>query len=292
MKINPRDYTDASSFHKDYTVVSFVRKYKGLNTGVDTRGEALRSFKDSEVTCAWTNWRMRLIRTSLNDWGGPLFEASRKILEVLGQFNFSKVNQCGWGPGATDDLKRSHAFPDTKLFKLPISVTQRAYPHFVRQLQGDLHWSSVILGVKVDELSGPFSFLPGVIQVTPGNVIDTVPKSALTDRTIAKEPRGNGFLQKGVGRYIRKRLKSVGIDLDDQGRNQQGASCAQADGLATLDLSAASDSVSTELVYQLLPIEWAMYMDDIRSQNYRIGKTGWQKSEKFSSMGNAFTFRA
>jgi len=290
MKIRPEDYTDAYSFHRDYTTVSFARKYKGLNTGVNTGDEALRSFRASEVTCAWTNWKMRLARSSPSDYGSQLWVASRKILRVLGQFNLSKVNQCGWGPGATDDLKRSHAFPDSKLVKLPISVTQRAYPHMVRQLQGDLHWSSVVLGVKVEELSGPFSFLPGVFQVTPGNVIDTVPKSALTDRTIAKEPRGNGFLQKGVGRYIRKRLKSVGIDLDDQSRNQIGASRAQADGLATLDLSAASDTVSTELVYELLPIEWALYMDDIRSQNYRVGNTGWRKSEKFSSMGNAFTF--
>jgi hypothetical protein len=117
----------------------------------------------------------------------------------------------------------------------------------------------------------------------------TVPKNAKTDRCIAAEPTGNGFLQQGVGRFMRKRLAKFGVDLDDQSRNQTLAARAARDGLATLDLKAASDTISRELVYSLLPLDWAFFLDDLRSKSSRVDGE-WIPLEKFSSMGNAFTF--
>ena len=107
---------------------------------------------------------------------------------------------------------------------------------------------------------------------------------------IAKEPRANGFLQKGVGAYVRKRLKHVGVNLDDQTANQRGASRACSERLATIDLKAASDTVCKELVYELLPIDWALFLDDIRSHSSRLPSGEVIRLEKFSSMGNGFTF--
>jgi hypothetical protein len=117
----------------------------------------------------------------------------------------------------------------------------------------------------------------------------TVPKATDIDRVACKEPEINLFLQRGVGDYIRKRLRRIGIDLNDQSRNQELARLGVERGLATIDLSSASDSISQAVVFDLLPFEWWSYLDDIRSRSILID--GQIRSlEMFSSMGNGFTF--
>jgi hypothetical protein len=120
--------------------------------------------------------------------------------------------------------------------------------------------------------------------------IDTVPKNAKTDRVIAVEPTGNSFLQKGIGSYIRDRLRTVGIDLDNQETNQELARLAEDWRLATIDLKAASDTVSIEAVWLLLPYEWSSVMDSFRSRWAVMPDESRLRLNKFSSMGNGFTF--
>lgn len=294
MDINPRDYLDSLSFFKDYQCVSFLSKYKGLRTGLDLEEEAMKKFTSSEALCANTNKRFRAGRYL--GFSKPielvLHHARRKIASILGPFSiFALEPGFGWGPGATDDIRRRAAFVDTKMCKLPISCTRSALPLAVSVISNDLHWSSVLLGVNVEDLSGPFSFVHNeVFDLVDSCVIETVPKNAKTHRVIAKEPRLNAFLQKGVGSYIRKRLKREGIDLDDQSRNQLGAFHALTDRLATLDLQAASDTMSKEVIFDLLPIDWALCLDDLRSKKAILPDGSKLLLEKFSSMGNGFTF--
>ena len=293
MEISPGNYLNASSFEADYLVVCLLSKYKGLNTGLDLEEEALRRFTASEAQCKESNERLRLSRLGgINPFTSAVIAtARRKIARLLGPFNGALLERgFGWGPGATDDISRRRAFVDTKLCELPISVSRKALPWIRKVISADLHWSAAVLRVRVDDLQGPFCFLPHIFRVTDECVIDTVPKNAKTHRVIAKEPRANGFLQKGVGSYLRRRLKRVGIDLDDQGLNQMGAMRAYAEGLATLDLKAASDSVSLELVYELLPVDWAFALDDFRSPMAKLPDGQTITLQKFSSMGNGFTF--
>jgi hypothetical protein len=58
---------------------------------------------------------------------------------------------------------------------------------------------------------------------------------------------------------------------------------------ATLDLSNASDTVCRNLVKILLPPTWFESLDDLRSKATLI-EGRWVHLEKFSSMGNGFTF--
>lgn len=293
MELPIADYLSADAFKLDYCVFSFLSKYKGLNTGKDLEAEALQRFTSSELSCCETNLRLRRARK-----GGitpflcsVLFTAQRKIASLLGPFSmFCIDNKFGWGPGASDDIPRRRAFVDTKLCELPISCTSRALPLIKGVIQTDLHWSSVVLGVDIGSISGPYCLLDNVFSITEECIIDTVPKNAKTHRVIAKEPRANGFLQKGAGGYIRSRLRRVGIDLDDQGPNQRGASRAYFDGLATIDLKAASDSMSIELVYELLPLDWAFALDSMRSHRAVLPSGEKITLQKFSSMGNGFTF--
>jgi hypothetical protein len=130
-----------------------------------------------------------------------------------------------------------------------------------------------------------------LVKIVPGNSIITVPKSFKTDRTIAKEPDMNIYIQKGIGRVIRHRLKRVGVDLDDQTRNQRAAREGSILGeLATMDLSMASDTLACRLVEWLLPPEWGLALELVRSPVGVLPSGEIIHYQKFSSMGNGYTF--
>lgn len=287
-----RDYQDRVRFEQDYLVASYLSKYKGLKTDLDLEAEALQRFKSSEQTCRLANSRLKSCDEGLDPFLSEVFHlAQRKIASLLGPFSYFCVSPwLGWGPGATDDVPRRKAYLDTKLCEVPFSCS-RSNASFVRSvIETDLHWSSVILQIGVDDIHLPYSLLPTVFLFTDSCAVDTVAKNAKTHRVIAKEPRLNSFVQKGFGGWFRRRLKRVGVDLDDQGPNQRGASRAYKDGLSTLDLKAASDSMCKELVFKLLPIEWALALDDCRSKYATLPSGEVVHLEKFSSMGNGFTF--
>lgn len=128
------------------------------------------------------------------------------------------------------------------------------------------------------------------IRIVEGNVFFTVPKKTDIDRCACKEPDINMFLQKGVGKHIRRRLRRFGINLNDQTINRNLAyQASKDDSLATIDMSSASDLMSTELVKTFLPPVWFEYLNSIRSHTTDVdGET--TVLEMFSSMGNGFTF--
>lgn len=127
------------------------------------------------------------------------------------------------------------------------------------------------------------------VDLIDGSTLTFVPKDAKTDRPICIEPLLNGLYQKGVGTYLRKLLKRVGIDLDDQSINQNMASRAVEENLATIDFSSASDTISYGLVLELLPFDWFEFLEVARCPSYQF-EGRWYPFEKFTSMGNAYTF--
>lgn len=280
-------YQTAAEFAKDYFITEYLSKYKGLDTSYDKPAVALGKWKLAETQCSVTNARFRNLKLNFNSAVEPiLHRAQRKIFKVLGGFTLRKVlSDCRWGPGATYDMSRVAASRDKKISK-PLTVTPKAL-RFIRLLmESDPNWGEAILGYKP---VAPFSLLPECFVCVRGSRFLTVPKNAKTDRCIAAEPTGNSFLQQGVGRFIRRRLKAFGVDLDDQSRNQEFAREALKLGLATIDLSSASDTIATELVFHLLPLDWAHYLDAIRSPETFV-KGEWIRTEKFASMGNGFCF--
>jgi hypothetical protein len=130
-----------------------------------------------------------------------------------------------------------------------------------------------------------------MLTVVPGGRYLTVAKNSSTDRSIIVEPTINSWFQQGLGRMIRQRLKSkCGVDLDDQSVNRRLAALGSiSDDLATVDLSSASDLISKKLVLDLLPNDWYFWLNATRSHRIEIdGEV--MVLEKFSSMGNGFTF--
>lgn len=281
---------DVDRFKGDYAVFSYLSKWKGLDAGYNLDEIAIQSFKTSEVRCLETNNRLRSSRRGAIDplVSSLLYTSKRKIAKLLGPMSLQKIEPFfGWGPGATYDIRRRQAQVDRKLTTVPMTVSGRALELLESVIRQDLHWSWALLNFRPE---GDWSFAPGTFRLEEKCRVKAVPKSAKTNRLIAIEPTGNLFLQKGVGGFLRKQLMRHGVDLNDQGVNQEYAAKAVENGLATLDLSAASDTLSKELVYELLPFDWANLLDSLRSHSALLSDGSVVALEKFSSMGNGFTF--
>lgn len=284
LTVRPEDYNDPFRFRDDYQATEFLSKADFLDLPVSKKDAALSKFREFETLCSQTNYRFNRphldpLFTGPNVW--LLNATKRKIASILGDFSPDEfVDEANWGPGVSTLLKGQHVSATNK-FHSESGITpdlcslikpwfSTAYPR----------WAEHLASVKGSEM-----FTPQM-----GNVIVTVPKNSKTDRVIAIEPGLNLWFQKSVGSMIRRRLGRIGIDLNSQIRNQQLAKMGSKDSsLATVDFSSASDSISLELVRELLPPRWFLLLDSLRS---KIGMFGTEliRWNKFSSMGNGFTF--
>jgi len=279
-EIEPANYIDRFRLRDDLAAVSLLRKSKFLNTGIDKRQKALNSFKTSEECCKIVNKRFRNLSED-QLYTGPcvslLNTMIRKIEFILGDLSADELFDLGsWGPGVSHLVKGKNVSAPRK-FREECGITTDAYAAVASSLVAAYpRW--------FDE-----SKLQSLI-CTHGNKVITVPKNAKTDRTIAIEPGLNTWFQLAIGKSIRRRLGRVGFDLNSDKKNQLGALKGSIDGsLATVDFSSASDTISRELVREILPPRWYSILDTFRSHNYELDGS-CHPYEKFSAMGNGFTF--
>lgn len=293
LSTDPQAYQtcDVTGFRDDYLITEYLRKAQFLDTGIDTRQVALDSFAAAEESCRLTNHRIRALSEGARapNWKleAILARAQHKISMCIGStVKWSKMlDWFRWGPGATSSLSGEDASLEGKLREQKISVTLEALPLFRAALATDYNW----LRVRGLDPEGPTSLTDEHFQIVGSSRGLTVAKNAKTDRVICAEPSGNLFLQLGFGAYLRRCLLRVGINLDDQTVNQRLAQRGVAEGLATVDLRAASDTISLAVVWLLLPYSWASALSRVRSPATNFGD-GPVVLEKFSSMGNGFTF--
>jgi hypothetical protein len=272
MGIRPSDYVDPLDFYRDYQAVKLLSRFPNLDTGIDTQAVALKKFCEAEVRCLETNIRLR---TELPSRGvaSVLYRMQRKVAHILGDVPGLEMLDFSFGPGAAFGTRG-----DTSVYKKISSDPECTYA-FVDKLQEFL-----------EEFPGWFP--PGdtcEVRLVSGSQLTVVPKNAKTGRPICIEPLLNGLYQKGIGTYLRKRLKKFGIDLDDQGVNQKLAGQALDHGLATVDFASASDTIAYTLVMDLLPQPWFEFLDVARCPRY-LCEGKWYNFHKFTSMGNAYTF--
>lgn len=285
LEIDPDDYIEPEAFDRAYQATRLLSKAEWLPTSWDTMEVAKSKFKLAEEQCLSTNEFFRQIRRKelklLPDYERIFWSARRKIGLVLGTQLYRWTEFCGFGPGADSSTNAGMTSAYNKLSS-PGEVTFGALPLI-----------STYLGLT--SLCELFTWdietrCVREIAVTRGNRVTFVPKNAKTDRAIAVEPRWNVFLQKGLGQYLRYRLKLFGVDLNDQSVNQTRAKLGAARGTyATIDLAAASDTISKELVKELLPEPWLAIFEALRSPCYLLDNS-WAEYQKWSSMGNGYTF--
>lgn len=272
VEFDPHDYNCAESAQNSLAATKFLSKATFLDTGVNLRQVALDGFVKAESFCEETNDNIRRLRFKNPYTLSVLTNMQRIIGRVLGDFTPGDfVDACDWGPGASTLIKRRDATGPLK-FDVERQITPSAYD-FVKD------WFHVA-----------FPNWDFTMEIVSSSKIVTVPKNAKTDRVIAIEPGLNLWFQKGIGALIRRALKKCGIDLNDQRHNQRLARLGSLfSELATVDFSAASDTIAYELVKFLLPKKWFNVLNAFRTNFGQLDGTTIS-FEKFSSMGNGFTF--
>lgn len=269
LECSAADYEDHRNFADDYLVTDLLRKSPTLPTSFNRKQVAIDSFFESEDQCKRTN--DRLMRNQLPSW---FFDFRNQVFKILGPLTYKDTvrisERFSFGPGATTGVRGTGSSLSDK-FSAEMHLTDKLIP-FVRSIMGELWWEH-----------------QRSYKVVEGSKFTTVPKTAKTDRGICIEPTLNIYVQKGIGAVIREKLKRFGVNLNDQTRNQELARRAWKDDLSTIDLSAASDSISSCLVLQCLPPRWFDLLELARCDYTNIdGK--FVELEKFSSMGNGYTF--
>lgn len=275
------DESNACAFSITYLFDELLSKFDDGKPNQAKADETWRRFHTAESRCKATNRKLR--QRGFDPHWFVISRARNIAEEILGRFDWNECHPyMGWGPGASTRQPRRKADSAYKYSGIPETTFGNATLAHAA-IAACLAWRQAIVNYDdrpVDDLT-----------IVPGNRVITVPKSYKVDRTIAIEPCMNMYIQKGIGGVIRRRLLRRGVNLNDQTRNQELAREGALHGnLATIDLSMASDTISSEFVRQFLPLEWWTALEQCRSPLGTLPSGELFAYQKFSSMGNGFTF--
>lgn len=288
-------YSSPSSFR---TVAQAYNFHTKITTSGDRRAEenAWAKFKTNERDCGVTNRRFsrfqreeHRFRHWMPETASFTDKVKARISAILGPLSRpvyeSILENARFGPGMSQSSR--------DLFK--VTAPYKLHDHPTVTEEAVLVWRDFLVGVNIpsffrwDRIDGVLHRSERV-EVVQGCRFTFVDKNVDEKRTIAIEPSVNVFLQLGVHAHFAKRLRHFGVDLSNQNRNRFLAlTGSKSRFLATIDLSAASDRISTEVVRFLLPSDWFKLLDHLRSKFGRYRDSHFEL-EKFSSMGNGFTF--
>jgi hypothetical protein len=296
------EYPTAAQHYAASQLAAMIKKYpfSGPIPGVDPEKKAIEVFLAAERLCGKYNLiyslerklgrrRSSFLRDSMRGW----------IRKVIGEKpDYPRIWElCSFGPGASVGVSGNATHLARKFLEPSWSVTPSALPYALAALRSDpLVWELLLKKEGspyycVDPLQFEEALLQRVSKVAY-NKLSLVPKTAKVHRTIAVEPLLNGYVQKGIDEFLRRKLFRFGIDLKDQSRNQvlaREGSLPGPDPFATIDLSSASDLISLELARDILPPDWFELLNSTRSPAYKLGDTV-TRYNKFVSMGNGFCF--
>lgn len=275
---------------QDYLLASVLKKSVNMKVDSDPELVAREVSLWAENECRRSNERFSSFSFSARTKN--ILSSARDIFrKVLGPFNENEIfSLCRFGPGTSSSCRKSNIHLYGKL-SADIDVTDSAYS-----------WMSELLTVRPDltvQAMDSTVYFPD-LTYSIGGIMRFVDKTAKVKRQIVVEPHGNMCLQLGAGSFIANRLTLAGLPKHRQAaKNQQLAfESSITDRLATWDLKCGSGIICKSLVHYLADPSWRNFLDDIRSHYvYEEIKldSGLACSlpihlEKFSEMGNGFTF--
>lgn len=292
-RVKPAEFSGPSDYLAWAQMMGLFSKSSLKGRDDELREVAWKKFQAAERSCYRANKRLAYYYARPNR-ENPVYRvilarARELISKVLGTFtettleHILNLSRPGSGSAIGVRSREEISWPDKFDRKTSLCVTPAALPYARLLLEESRAW---VESASVDQTLR--------YCVTPSNRLTFVRKDAKQDRTIAVEPHLNVLLQQGAARYMASRLKSHGVDISDQTRNQTLArigseSWFRSDPLVTLDLSAASDSICISLVKRLLPSAWFGFLGDLRSESF-VYKGVTHTYHKWSSMGNGYTF--
>jgi hypothetical protein len=188
------------------------------------------------------------------------------------------------GPGASIASHGRNSFLE-KLFLNPLTTTSPPLlGEYLRYISIYPSWMQAEL--RRQSIAGVRKW-----EIVRGSKLSTVRKNSRIDRTICTEPSLNMMFQLALGRKIDRLSARYGYNKALQpDRNRALAKLGSMNGgLATIDLTSASDRISMKMLEWLLPARLFAALLDCRSpETFVDGK--WHTLHMISSMGNGFTF--
>lgn len=272
-KIHPSDYNDLSLYRSDVFAEALFKKERDFIYKTPNKvryDECCASFYENEYVCT----RQAL---SIPTFDYLLDRPRKLIASWLKGFSFDRMKKSiiKFGPGTTYGTSGVNSTLDYKLVT-DLTITRSCFDLY----QGLT--ANSLLDTNLED-HRPF-------RVVNGNRFTTVEKTYDKDRPICVEPICNMSVQLAIGSELRKCLnRQLPVVLDELPEYHHMRLMRNGSNLATIDLSSASDTISSELVKALLPEHIYRYLDQSRSPYTRINGR-WEKNDKISSMGNGFTF--
>lgn len=288
--------------------VAMVKKYPYTPQqmpGLDPDEAALRALETSErrnkrLNDIFRGYRVRGL------WRHPLHRHIKSVFSrVLGEQPPLRdiYAHCDFSNGAGVGISGNATHLGVKL-DLPIAVTPTALPHFVSAVLLNHQVTDYFLRVSGfnPEILDPLGKIlyaeesvRNSVRYVGHNEICCVPKRWDRSRTIAKEPAGNNFVQKGTDSWMRSALlRTLNLDLTEQSINQVMALEGSLDGVTnpyvTIDVKDASNGVLIELARAFCSKEWFSFLNETRCSSGVWPDGVERRYELFSSMGNGFTF--
>lgn len=243
---------------------------------------ALSLFIESNTRCG--NWSLKLDTMHdeylIGEFGNELYRVFNECyiddLTYLGQLG-------NVGPGASVGVDGCDFY--TKLFSSTLTSTSASLVRAYRcAIASQPTWATAEVQRTADK---------GSESLVQGSKLSFVPKRNDISRVICVEPSVNMFLQKGVESVFKHALKrTYGIDLSTQPdinrelAKRASTGCEQ----ATIDLSAASDSISLGMCRKFIPKHVMNVLELLRSPSTQLPDGSWLELKMISSMGNGYTF--
>jgi len=252
-------------------------------------GKAIRAYVECEKKVRETNVRLgdihyrRFSRIFNLLFGDVLSRCDEAIYHLVtgGGRSYERVRP-KHGPGATADRLMGNQKWHNRIWTERLEKIMPAGEMLLP------NWRHFDLLEEIDFLE------PG--EERPVRVI-LVPKTLKTPRIIAIEPTAMQYSQQALASMLVEEIAisqiSPMIGFDDQTPNQHLAAMGSATrGLATLDLSSASDLVSNQLVVEMLKRypHFSEAVQASRSLRADVPGYGVMPLAKFASMGSALTF--
>lgn len=265
---------------------------KKLRSGMTdkTKAIALDKFLAANSRCA--EWQLPATRSWADD---VLLGEFRLLIDQfwlkyrsgtwagLVDHHYDILKQGGVGPGSSYEADGQDFY--TKFFSSKlVGTSSNLYYWYRRYISCFPSWKEAECLRSLDR---------GEFECTDRNRLDFVPKNDSESRSICVEPALNMYYQLGFGNILRERLRDLwGINLEvQQFLNRDLARKGSLDGsFATIDLTSASDSISTKMLRWALPPDFMRWLEALRCPKSRLPDGRLVDLEMISTMGNGFTF--
>lgn len=285
-KVDPSSYQQEDLLRWDLQLVSLLKKSLFVPTIGCPENRARVESAYCEMKDRESNQRLMLLHKAPLKIQNIFHRASVIISKTLGTFNKEEwFKSCRYGPGTSSSCRKEDIHIYGKMTSR-LDVTDEAYEMFHELVITRPELFEEKFSINCHFLSTSFC---------EGGTVRFVDKTAQVKRQIVIEPHCNMLLQLGLGSMISRKLASVGLDKPKQAlRNKLTARQASQDQkLVTWDLRSGSSLICKMIPELVVRSDWFNALNAVRS-HYIIDPGSCDTKplllEKFSEMGNGFTF--